>query len=171
MVEAGRVWIEESDLRRGIYYPMQEGINRILSEFKDDIQVFNEVFDKLTRQIKELEQKAKVVETRTKEAARGRERLENARQRAHRILQDRIGDRRFHPVVERFLNHAWLDRMILMLLRDPNIENSQEWKQVLDVIDDIVWTYESRDKPEEREKARSRLPGLKQRIEDGLASV
>ncbi len=171
MVDAGRLWIEESSLRRGIYYPMQEGINRILSEFKDDIRVFEEVHEKLTRQIQELEQKAKVVETRTKEAARGRERLENARMRAHRIVQDRIANHNFHPVVERFLTHAWLDKMILMLLRDPDIENSNEWKRVLSVIDDIVWIYESRNHPELEAKARNRLPGLQQRIEDGLTSM
>jgi len=171
MIDAGRLWIEENNLRRGIYYPMQEGINRILSEFKDEILIFEEVSKKLVRQIKELEQKAKVVETRTKEAARGRERLENARMRAHRIVQDRISDQDFHPVVERFLRHAWLDKMILMLLRDPDIENSNEWKQVLSVIDDIVWIHESRNHPEPEAMARNRLPGLKQRIEDGLTSM
>ena len=171
MVDAGRQWIEEEDLRRGIYYPMQEGVNRVLAEFKNDMGVFEEVYEQLTRNIEELEQKAKVVEARAREAAKGRERLENARIRAHRIIQDHIGDRRFHPVIERFLNHAWLDKMILMLLRDPEIEKSVEWREVISVIDDISQVYELKDEPQLRQQFRARLPGLKHRIENGLSAM
>ncbi|HEB95472.1 MAG TPA: DUF1631 domain-containing protein [Sedimenticola thiotaurini] len=171
MVDAGREWIEEEDLRRGIYYPMQEGVNRVLAEFKEDMGVFEEVYDDLTRSIEELKQKAKVVEARAREAAKGRERLENARIRAHRIVQEHIGDRRFHPAIERFLNHAWLDKMILMLLRDPGIEESLEWREVISVIDDVARVTELKENPAIRQQFRSRLPGLKKRIENGLSSM
>ena len=171
MVESGLQWIDESDLRRGIYYPMQEGVNRILSEFKDEIAIFSEIFDTLTKQTEELGQKAKIVEARAQEAAKGRERLESARVRAHRFVQEMIGERRLHPILEHFLNHAWLDKMILMLLRDPMIETNAEWSQVLGVIDDVIWMYESREKSELKKKQFEKLPGLKERIENGLASV
>lgn len=171
MVESGLQWIEEDDLRRGIYYPMQEGVNRILHEFKDDVDVFGEVYDKLTAQVEELNQKTKIVETRAKEAAKGRERLENARLRAHGVVESIVGERRFHPDVERFLNHAWLDKMILMLLRDPMIESKPEWNQVLSVIKDIIWIYDSKDDPRLRLSVEEKLPQLKQRIENGLSSV
>ena len=171
MVESGLQWIDESDLRRGIYYPMQEGVNRILAEFKNEIGLFKEIFDELTKQTQELAQKAKIVETRAQEAAKGRERLESARIRAHRFVQEMIGEKRLHPILEHFLNHAWLDKMILMLLRDPMIETKPEWRQVLSVIDDIIWLYEVREKPELRKKRFEKLAGLKEQIEKGLASV
>ncbi len=171
MVDAGRQWIEEEDLRRGIYYPMQEGVNRILAEFKQEMGVFEEVHDDLTRNIEELKQKAKVVEARAREAAKGRERLENARIRAHRVVQDRIGDHRFHPAIERFLNHAWVDKMILMLLRDPEIEESTEWREVIQVIDDVAQVYDLKSDPAARQRFRARLPLLKQRIVEGLSSM
>ena len=171
MVESGLIWIDEHDLKRGIYYPMREGVNRILAEFKDRVEIFTEVFDTLTKQVEELNQKAKIVETRTQEAAKGRERLASARMRAHRFVQEMIGDRRLHPILEHFLNHAWLDKMILMLLRDPMIETSADWRQVLSVIDDIIWMYESRTNLEAKHLQQEKLSGLKRRIEDGLASV
>jgi hypothetical protein len=171
MVESGLKWIDESDLRRGIYYPMQEGVNRILTEFKDNVDLFNEISETLTRQVNELSQKAKIVESRAQEAAKGRERLESARVRAQRFIQEMIGERRLHPILEHFLNHAWLDKMILMLLRDPMIESSIEWRQVLTVIDDIIWMYESRDNPELKLRQTEKIDGLKQRIESGLNSV
>jgi hypothetical protein len=171
MVDAGCLWIEESDLGRGVYYSLQEDVNRILAEFRDDMRVFEDVLKELTRQMAELEQKAKVLETRSKEAARGKERLESARLHAGRLVKERIGDRRFAPLVDRFLRRAWLDRMILMMLRTPNVEDSMEWEETLAVIDDIVRIHESRGDPVARAEALERLPGLRCRIEEGLASM
>jgi len=171
MVDAGLEWIEEEDLRRGIYYPMQECVNQILAEFQDNLELFDSVYDKLTKQVEHLEQKAKVVEARAREAAKGRERLENARIRAHRIIQEHIGERRFHPAIERFLNHGWLDKMILMMLRDPEIENSAEWQQVVDVIDDIAWAQGAKTDRSIRDQLRPKLPDLRKRIESGLNAM
>jgi hypothetical protein len=171
MVDAGRMWIEEQDLRRGIYYPMQEHVNRILSEFKDEVSLFDEIFETLSKQLEDLEQKARVVENRAREATRGKERLESVRTQAHRFIQERIGDKRFHPIIENFLNHAWLDKMILMLLRDPHVETTPEWQQVLRVIDDLLWAYRSRNDLRMRTALQERLPDLKQRIEEGLAAM
>ncbi len=171
MVDAGRLWIEENDLRRGIYYPMQEQVNRILAEFKDDISLFDEIYETFSRQLEELEQKAKVVETRAREAAKGKERLENARAQVRNTIHERIGNRRCHPVIESFLNHAWQDKMILMLLRDPNIEVTSEWQQVLSVIDDMLWAYRIRGDLQMRAALQEKLPDIKQRIEKGLSSM
>ncbi|MCP3870223.1 MAG: DUF1631 domain-containing protein [Gammaproteobacteria bacterium] len=171
MVQAGMQWIQEDDLRRGIYYSMKECVNLILSDFKEDVAVFDTAYEKLTTKIKDLEQKAKVVEVRAQEAAQGRERLENARDRGERVIQKQIDGRRFPPAVERFLNRAWLDKMILMLLRDPNIEGSSEWKEVIRVIDDIIKACESRQKPELKTQLKTLIPDLQQRIEQGLESM
>ncbi len=171
MVESGCDWIEEDNLRRGIYYPMQEGIDRILHEFSRDLDIFEQVYRKLKKQLEDLEQKAKVVESRAQEAAKGRERLENARIRARRIIRQQTQDRRFHPTIERFLNHIWLDKMILMLLRDPEVEKSAQWGEVISVIDDIIDLYEARGNPGRKEELRKHLPDLQQRIEEGLSSM
>ncbi len=171
MMDAGRQWIDEDDLRRGIYYPMQEAVNLILSDFRDNIEIFHVILERLNKQINDLAQKSKVVEARAQEAAKGRERLENARNRGQQIILKQIGKRRFPVAVERFINRAWLDKMILMLLRDPNIEVTSEWQEVTKVIDDVIWICDSREKPEMRASLKASLPELKRRIEDGLSSM
>ena len=171
LMSAGRQWVDEEDLRRGIYYPMQESVNLILSDFRDDIEIFHTVLEELNKKIGDLDQKAKVVESRAQEAAKGRERLENARSRGQQIILKQIGKRRFPAAVERFINRAWLDKMILMLLRDPNIEVTSEWQDVTKVIDDVVWICDSRKNPQVQARLRASLPDLVQRIEDGLSSM
>ena len=171
MVDAGRMWIEEQDLRRGIYYPMREHVDRILSEFKDNVPLFDEIYEQLSAQLEELEQKARVVEARAREAARGKERLERARTQAQRIIQERIGEQRLHSIIENFLNHAWLDKMILMQLRDPNVESTPAWQEVLGVVDDLVRVHRSRNDEQMRSALQELIPDLRQRIEEGLAAM
>jgi len=171
MVEAGLKWVDEQDLRKGIYYPLQESITRILTEFKDDISIFSEIYNQLHQQIDQLEQKAKIIEARTREAAKGRERLEAARSNAYRIIEKRLGSNELPPPLERFLYHAWLDKMVLMILRDPDIENSAEWKDTLDVVDLVIWACQARHKPQVRPRLKERLGEISERIKSGLSSL
>lgn len=171
MVDSGIRWIDEDDLRRGIYYPMQDSVNRILTEFEDDLKIFQVEFDNLTNRVTTLEQKAKVVEARTQEAAKGRERLETARQRATDAIVAKLDGRRLHPALERFLRRAWLDKLILMTLRDPNIEQTKDWKDAMTVVDTIIWAYGARNEQSVRQQLKERISDLKLEIETGLISL
>lgn len=171
MVEAGKTWIDEEDLRRGIYYPTQEIVKTILAKFKNDLSIFDEMYYKLESQVDELESRAKVLEERNQEAAKGRERLESARQQAKQVINDMTKGRSLHPVLERFLNHAWLDRMILMLLRDPDIEKSKEWSSTLVVVDSLVKVIDARHNPKAKQWLIKNKDTLIQHIKTGLDSL
>ncbi|PLY13497.1 MAG: hypothetical protein C0631_13890 [Sedimenticola sp.] len=171
MVAAGKQWVDEDNLRLGLYYPMKEIVNEILSDFVDDLSIIDGLRTRLAQQIDDLNQKAKIVEERTKEAAKGRERLESARSRAHKIVNSKISDREIHPIVKRFLNSAWLDKMILMMLRNPDIEQTEEWEEVLGVVDTIIWVCDSKDRQDQQAEFKQKLPQLKTAIETGLSSL
>jgi hypothetical protein len=171
MIDAGKRWIDEEDLRRGIYYPMQELVKTVLTEFKNELSIFDEMLYKLERQTAELESRAKILEDRNQEAAKGRERLEAARKRAREEIEQRTRGRHLHPVLERFLNHAWLDRMILMLLRDAEAESTKEWTSVLAVIDSLVRVIDARHNPRAREWLIKNQKNLVQHIKTGLDSL
>ncbi|MCW8906458.1 MAG: DUF1631 domain-containing protein [Sedimenticola sp.] len=171
MVDGGKRWIDEEDLRRGVYYPMQEIVKTILSEFKSELSLFDEMLYKLDKQLNELEQRARVLEERNQEAAKGRERLETARTRAREIIQKRIAGRKLHPVLERFLNHAWQDRLILMLLRNPEIEKNKEWTSALAVIDSLARVMEARHNSKVKEWLAKNHDNLVRHIKAGLNSL
>lgn len=171
MVEAGKLWIDEEDLRRGIYYPTQEVVKTILADFKNELSLFDEMLYKLQSQVDELESRAKILEERNQEAAKGRERLESARQQAKQVINDMTRGRSLHPVLDRFLNHAWLDRMILMLLRDPDAEKSKEWSSALVVVDSLVKVIDARHNPKAREWLIKNQTNLIQHIKSGLDSL
>lgn len=171
IIDSGKRWIDEEDLRRGIYYPTQEIIKAILSEFKNEISIFNEKFYILSKQVDELENRAKILEERNQEAAKGRERLETARKKASDIIKERVKGHSLHPVLDRFLYHAWHDRMILMLLRDPAVEKSKEWSSALAVIDSLARVIEAKRNPKIKQWLINNHKNLTQHIKAGLTSL
>ena len=171
MVSAGKNWIDEEDLRRGIYYPMHEIIKEILAEFKNELSIFDEMFYKLNTQVEELEHRARILEERNQEAAKGRERLETARNQAASIIRERSKGRALHPVLERFLFNAWQDRLILMLLRDPKVEESKEWTSAMAVVDSLVRMMDARHNPKVREWLLKNQENLTKHIKAGLSSL
>jgi hypothetical protein len=171
MIDSGKRWIDEEDLRRGIYYPTQEIVKAILSEFKNETSIFNEMFYKLSKQVDELESRAKILEERNQEAAKGRERLETARKKASDIIKERVKGHSLHPVLDRFLYHAWQDRMILMLLRDPEVEKSKEWTSALAVIDSLARVIEAKRNPKIKQWLINNHKNLTQHIKAGLTSL
>ncbi|MES9845610.1 MAG: DUF1631 family protein [Candidatus Sedimenticola sp. PURPLELP] len=172
MVDGGCNWIDEEDLRKGIYYPMQDLTKKILSEFKEDeLELFDEAYESLDKRISDLEQKARMVETRTQEAARGRERLESARSRAHHAIDDKLGSRSIPHAMDRFLYHAWLDKLILMLLRDPDVEQTREWSDAMVVVDKVIWCFDACTDPQTHDQLRNAIGELRKLVDEGLSTL
>jgi hypothetical protein len=171
LVKAGRDWIDETNLNAGIYKTLQRLVNRIIQDFHDDLGLFEETLEELDSEVQLLEKKARIVEARAKEAARGQERLETARGRVTDTINERIGDRRLPKAVDRFLRHTWLDWMILMVLRTPDAEKSRDWKEAISIIDSLIWATKATEDDKVKEKLRTQLPNLKERIQNNLASL
>jgi hypothetical protein len=168
MAKSGRKWVDEEKLDAGIYFSLERYVEKILHEFQDDVNIFNEIFIDLHQELKQFEKKVKVIETRAKEAEKGRERLTYARSRAAEALHDQIGQRHLPDEIEQFLQHPWLDRMTLILLRDHEAEQSSTWQESLEIADTLAWAAEANRDIEVKEELRIKLPGLKRQIVKSL---
>ena len=63
-----------------------------------------------------------------------------------------------------------MDKLIFVLLRHPDGEMSDDWKEALRIADEISWAFEPKTE-KEREELEQTLPDLRKSIEDGLASL
>ncbi|MCW8889554.1 MAG: DUF1631 domain-containing protein, partial [Sedimenticola sp.] len=125
LVNAGRRWVDENNLAAGIYNNMHQIIQTLMSEFKDDVSVFEQLYDDFIENLSALEHKTKLLEERTKEATRGKDRLEYSRSHAEEVLDHHCADISFHPVIARFLYTFWKNYMTLLLLRNPEVESGK----------------------------------------------
>lgn len=171
MLEAGRNWVDETQLIHGAYYSMERQVERILHEFHEDIGLFDELLADFTNDINALEQKARSNEERALEAERGRDRLEGARRRAAEVLEKHIGSRELPEVMRTFMFHVWMDRMTLLLLRNPKAEETASWKRTLIIVDALLWAIDAPNDKAKQQKLGEIYPVLKRRIEKYLSAV
>lgn len=170
LVEAGSHWIDERNLKRGIYPDMQNVIDRVLKEFSDNVSLFGTLLETFKKRMDEFRRKSDILEKRAQDSIKGREKLNIARQRASQEMKARSFSENLPQPVKDFLVQTWVDKLIFVLLRHPDGEMSDDWKEALRIADEIAWTFEPKDQAE-REELEKTLPDLRKAIEDGLASL
>ncbi len=170
LVEAGSHWIDERNLKRGIYPDMQNVVDRVLKEFSDDVGLFSALLSTFKKRMDEFRRKSDILEKRAQDSLKGREKLNIARQRATQEMKARSFSEHLPRAAKEFLEQTWVDKLIFVLLRHPDGEMSDEWKEALRIADEIAWTFEPKSESETKELENS-LPDLRKAIEEGLASL
>lgn len=117
IAETSSRWMGDSDTDPELVRKMQSVVDHVRSDFDGDIGVFERLLTDLSGHMQALARRANVVERRHIDAARGRDKLETAREAA-RVEIARIL-RRANPnrVVRSLLEQAWMDALALSVLR------------------------------------------------------
>ncbi|MES9851498.1 MAG: DUF1631 domain-containing protein [Candidatus Thiodiazotropha sp. L084R] len=170
LVEAGSHWIDERNLKRGIYPDMQNVVDRVLKEFSDNVSLFGTLLDNFKKRMDEFRRKSDILEKRAQDSIKGREKLNIARQRSSQEMKARSFSEHLPKPAKEFLEQTWVDKLIFVLLRHPDGEMSDDWKEALRIADDIAWAFEPKTE-KERQELEQTLPDLRKSIEQGLASL
>ncbi|HAI58596.1 MAG TPA: hypothetical protein DCM32_01790 [Xanthomonadaceae bacterium] len=130
VAETGAYWLGDDDADGALVGKMQGLVDRTLRDFDGDMGLFESLLKDLSSHLQMIARKAEVAERRHVEAARGKERLALARDRAADAVKQ-ITEGSELPVFTRTLLHqAWTDVMALTSLRHG--EQSPAWTQQLD---------------------------------------
>lgn len=171
MAAAGARWVSEDDLDRGIFPCMRHLVERILAEFKDDLGLFDALEEEFADHLREVEQKAEVIEKRSVEMADGQARLQHARVRAQEEIDARLLHSQLRPEAQDFLRQVWMEKLTFILLREKGGEDSASWKLALTLADDIVFSLDRRGGEAARAELRAALPALRARLREGLEEL
>jgi hypothetical protein len=171
MVEAGSLWMEEAYPNRGIYPHIQRVVDRVLQEFSDDVSLFDELLEYFEDAVAEQRKRTDNMERRTTEAARGREKLQLARQQAAREIHALTHERHLPPPLLIFLRRIWLDLLAFILLRNEAGEDSEAWSDAMDIAQQLIDLFDA-DLDEAELAARlPALPGLRSRIQNSVRTL
>ncbi len=171
MAEAGSKWVSQDHLQTGIYPQMQYVVERVLNEFQDGLQLFEDLIEEFAASIEVHKQKSALIEQRAREAAKGHEKLQLARDRAQQELTARMAGKPIPKVARKFLSEIWADHLMLIMLRSRGGEASQDFVEALRIADEVIWSVTPKHTWEEREQLSLRLPKLQHIIEDELGSL
>jgi hypothetical protein len=165
VAETGAYWLGDDDADGALVGKMQGLVDRTLRDFDGDMSLFESLLKDLSSHLQTIARKAEVAERRHVEAARGKERLAQARDRAADAVKE-ITEGSELPVFTRtLLNQAWTDVMALTSLRHG--EESQTWKQHLETAKKLV----NLAKPGAAAAAEAEVPVLQKEVADSLRQV
>ena len=164
MVEAGSLWVEEGQPSRGIFPTMQATVDRVLEEFTDDVNLFEELSQDLKRAMQAQQRRTDILEQRAQEAARGRERLQVAKQLASKQVQALIERHPVPTALSQVLGSTWLDRLVFIVLRESDGIESRAWDEALSTARDLLGLFDPELGPSDRQTLIERIPELRRTI-------
>jgi hypothetical protein len=168
MAAAARGWAgpEEHALRARV----RAAVEHVLAGFEHDTSVFNAEVDEIERMLREAEQ-----------AARGQvgELVRRMEQRdrklvADTVVEDQIARRMSEvgavpPAVDEFVDTHWRDLLGRIYVNFG--DGSDDWRDALETLDDLLWSVTPKANPEERHRLMQLLPQLLERLPTGLSRI
>lgn len=137
IAETGTRWFDDGDdSDPDLTRKMQMVVDHVTSDFDGDQSVFEKLLGDLTTHMQLLARRAEVVERRHIDAARGRDRLEVARENARAAIVRVLQSTKPAPRVRTLLEQAWTDALALSAMREG--PEGSEFKRRLDVAETLA---------------------------------
>ncbi|MFY2763640.1 DUF1631 domain-containing protein [Arenimonas sp. MALMAid1274] len=136
IAETGAYWLGEDDADQQLVGKMQAVVDRTVRDFDGDLGLFNNLLEDLSGHLQTVTRKAEVAEKRHVEAARGKEKLALARERASTVVENLLKKQNLPRFTHTLLSQAWTDVMALTSLRQG--EDSDAWRQHLEIAERLI---------------------------------
>jgi hypothetical protein len=169
LADAAKSWSEESDRDHRLFDKVKSTVEALLQDFDDDIGVFERKLAEFTQFVEQNRKRAELAESRATEAARGRERLQDARRRAAQEILSRINDRNLPTLLRGVLTRPWANYLVLIVLRQG--ADSAEFLAAVHFVDDFIATADVPHGEAEHLRYKSGLPSLEKHLREGLVTV
>ncbi|WP_252272675.1 DUF1631 domain-containing protein [Pseudomonas subflava] len=163
-------WNAQGDEQRdALYQRIEQVVQRLLNDFTDDPAIFSDVLAEFVAFTGDEKRRSELLEQRTRDAEEGRAKAELARQQVEQALNSRLLGKTLPEVVVRLLQEGWSKVLQLTCLKHG--AESAEWEAALAVMDDLIWSVEPHEQPEDRLRLLELVPSLLKSLRDGLASA
>jgi hypothetical protein len=169
LADAAKGWSDESDRDHRLYDKVKSVVEALLKDFDDDVDMFGHQLESFKQFVEQNRKRSDIAETRATEAARGRERLQEARRRTAREILTRIDGRNLPTLLRGVLTRPWANYMVLVILRQ-GVE-SPEFRAAVHFVDDFIATADTPSGEVAHAQYRSTLASLDRHLRTGLATV
>ncbi|NCT69599.1 MAG: DUF1631 domain-containing protein [Xanthomonadaceae bacterium] len=136
VAESGATWLGDDDVDPHLVQRLHKAVETVVETYEGDETVFEDANRDVQQHLQAAARKAELAERRQIEAARGKDRLEIAKQKAVDTIESAMAEAKPQKFVQALLSQAWADVLTLTQLR--NGESSQEWADQLQTTLEIV---------------------------------
>jgi len=162
ITNTGAHWLSDEDPDPGLVDKLNSVVDRSAREYNGDFTVFKQLLEDLLEHLKTLTHKAGVAERRHVDAARGKEKLALARDRAAEVIEAMCKHQKLPRFTRTMLTQAWTDVMALTALRRG--EESDAWQHQLAIAGRLIELADAKARPADAES-------LQGEIQQGLTQV
>ena len=153
MAQAGVLYGDEGD-ECDLLAKIRWVVERVIQDFNGDLQLFDNLLDEFNEFVATLKHKVELRERRAVEAAKGRDKLLGARQRAVEVIANCLKHRDPPGIIRNFLELTWADVLVFVALRHG--KQGSEWQRACEVAEQLAWSGTPLD-----EAGRERLQALR----------
>lgn len=158
--------VDESD---PFYQKLAELVERIQSEFENDVEIFGTALTELESFVSEREGEEDSTALTAANIVIVREQEAEAWERAQRAVQSFRSSTIVPALIDSFLGEHWVCVLQSIAVKDD--DNGSEWKAATELMKDLVWSIEPKRAPPDRLRLISLLPKLLAQLNKGLDSI
>jgi hypothetical protein len=159
----------ESKRHDRLYEKVESTVEQLLSDDGGDAELITTLLVDFVAFIDKESHRAKILEQRLLDAEDGKARSEVARALVDASLGNLQGVDTLPQVGEELINQAWSNVLLMVALKFG--EDSEEWRQHLDIANDLVWSLTAPLTRDNRYKLLKLAPRLLKGLRAGLESI
>jgi len=152
-----------------LYGHLETILHELVSGYQDDVEIFSIVRDQLialmAREDQRIEQEAKAAADRVLQE----EALAVAKSVAQEEVRARVSAHPMPGAVLEFLVEQWLKLMMIIHVRRGPA--SEAWQHAIEAMEQLIWSVQPKDTPEDRRKLATIVPPLIKRIGAGMEAA
>lgn len=169
LAEASMGWDEAEGHESGLYRKVDDLVQRILNQFDEEVDVFNQALEEFSEYQVEEKRRADELAGRSARVIQSREQTALARIVARDEVQSHLFDQPVAEFIRAFLSGPWEQRLAHVYARDG--ENSDAWRETVATMDDLIWSVTPKISADDRKKLVGLLPDLLRRLDQGLRDL
>jgi hypothetical protein len=144
-------------------------VQHLVEGYQADLEIFttarDELLELMAEEDRRIEQEALAQAKQVEEM----EHLALARSAAQQEVLARIRVRELPPAVLKFVSQEWIKLLLVVHARE-GVE-SEAWKDAVAAMDDLIWSVEPKNTPEDRRKLAALIPSLIKRLTAGIENA
>ncbi len=164
-------WSEDAGRSNGgLYSQIESVVGRILSDFSDNLTIFDELNQQFATFSAQHQRGAQVMERRTSQVTQGKEQLLQVKKSVQKLIADALAGRDQVPeVAMTLIQDGWKDVLQLIKLRQGT--ESEAWSDAVQVMERLLWSVEPKKDKGEQQLLLKTIPQLLKGLRAGLGGI
>jgi len=158
--------VDETD---PFYCKLAQLVERIQTEFENDVEVFGTALTELESFVNEREGEEDSTALTAANIVLLREQEADAWDRAQRAVQSFRANNTVPALIDTFLGEHWIGVLQAVAVKDD--DDGSNWKAATELMKDLTWSIEPKKSPPDRLRLISLLPNLLTQLNKGLDSI